>query len=177
MWTTRRVGVQRAHLLRLARALHALHEESRHLLQLLVLATTEVLRVDDDALVAAEVAPIRGVDNVLKRIEALALATQQHFTVLAKQLHANAAVLEVLEIDVHRQPHCVYQVLDKGPQRSVQLFSHDRVLRRPRGYACAASIFVGFRSAGRRGPDCGGPPSRRLVSTCWPIVQRLLTSQ
>ena len=91
------------------------------MLQLLILAATEVLRVDDDALIAAEVAPIRRVDDVLQRVEALALAAQQHLAVLAEQLDTQAAVLEILELDVHRQPHRVYQVLDEGAHVSVKL--------------------------------------------------------
>jgi hypothetical protein len=72
-----RVGIERPHLLRPG-VLRLLHREARHLLQLVVLAAAIAHAVDDEAAVVVQLAAEAGVDDLLERVEGLALALQQH---------------------------------------------------------------------------------------------------
>src|SRR5262245_5716185 len=71
---TPRVGIERADFLGLSAGLRLLHEELGHLPKLRVLALAESHRIDDVVPVAPGVAPERGVDDDLERVEGLAFA-------------------------------------------------------------------------------------------------------
>ena len=153
MCTMRRsYRIERAHLLGQAGGLGLLGQERRHLVQLGVLVAAITVAVHDQPALVVAIAPERRADDLLERLQRLALPAREHRPVVAVEVDADAVGFlfrRRREIEVHR----VDDALDEVHNRS-------RVHRLPP--AATATL--------------GGPISQ-LVKYCCPIAHRLLTNQ